>query len=71
VGRALYPETDLERLQVEVRFSQQFLESSILDFKALEAPGLINFHAAVLGAPLVERGLAEPALAADLLDRQA
>jgi hypothetical protein len=71
VGLALYPETDLERLQVEVRFSQEFLEPSVIDFKILQPPGFIGFHAAVIGAPLVERGLAEPAMAADLLDRKA
>jgi len=36
-GLALYPETDLERLQVEVRFGQQLLESIILDLKILQA----------------------------------
>ena len=70
-GLALYPEPDLERLQVQVRFGQQFLEPGVLDFKVLQAPGLVGFHAAVLGTPLVERGFAESALAADLLDRQA
>ena len=58
-------------VQVKVRFSQQLLEPGILDLKILQAPSLISFHATVLGAPLVEGGLAEPALAADLLDRQA
>lgn len=65
VGLALYPETDLERLQVKVRFGQQLLEPGILDLKILQAPSLISFHSTVLGAPPVERGLAEPALAAN------
>lgn len=50
---------------------QQLLEAGILDFQLLQAPDFLGIHAAVLGTPLVERGLAEDALPADLLDRQA
>ena len=61
----------LERLQIEVCLGQQLLEAGVLDFQVLEAAGLISLHATVLGAPLVERWLAEPALAADIPDWQA
>lgn len=52
-------------------FCQQLLEPGVLDLPVLQAPGLIGFHAVLLASPFVERGLAEPALTADLLDRQA
>lgn len=50
---------------------QQLLEPGILDLQLLQAPRFLGIHAAVPGTPLVERGLAEAALPADLLDRQA
>lgn len=50
---------------------QQLLEPGILDRQLPQAPRFLGIHAAVLGTPLVERGLAEPALSADLLDRRA
>jgi hypothetical protein len=68
---APYPEADLERLKVKVRLGQQLIEAGILAHQVHQTAGLIGPHAAVLRAPLEERGLAEPALAADLLDRQA
>ena len=54
-----------------MRLGQQLLEPGVLDFQVLQAVGLIGLHAAVLGAPFVERGLAESALAANVLDQQA
>ncbi len=68
---ALYHEADLQCFEIQVGLGQQFLEPGILDFQLLQAPGFLCIHAAVLGTPLVERGLAEAALPADLLDRQA
>lgn len=50
-------------LHVERRFGQQLLELGVLDLIIFQAPCLIGLHAAVLGAPLKERGLAEPVLA--------
>ncbi len=70
-GLALYPEADLEGFEIQVGLGQQLLEPGILDLQLLQAPGFLGIHAAVLGPPLVERGLAETALSADLLDRQA
>ena len=69
-GASAYSEADLERRQIEVRFGLQPLESG-LDFYVVQAQGLVSLHAAVLGSPLVEGELAGPAVAANVLDRQA
>ena len=69
MGLALCPEDALESMNVEMRFRQQLLELGVLAFQFLESPGVGNVHAAELGAPLVEGGVAEAALAAQLLDR--
>ncbi len=58
-------------MDVQVRFSQQFLELVVLGLQLTQSPGIWHIRAAVLGAPLVERGLAEAAFAAQILDRQA
>jgi hypothetical protein len=67
-GLALYPEADLERLQVEVRFGHQFLEASVLTSRSFRRRASSASMPPYLAR---QRGLTEPALAADILDRQA
>ncbi|MDR7152054.1 hypothetical protein J2W49_004030 [Hydrogenophaga palleronii] len=43
----------------------------VLGFELAYALGFRDLHAAELGAPLIERGIAETAIAAQLLDRHA
>jgi hypothetical protein len=43
----------------------------VLDLQILQPASFLGLHATVPGAPLVEGGLTQTALAADLLDRQA
>src|SRR5689334_24720815 len=50
-GASVYPEADLERLEVRVRFRQQALEARVLGLELLQALGVLCLHAAVLGAP--------------------
>ena len=69
MGLALYPEDALEGVDVEVRFGQELLELGVLAFQLFQPPGVGYVHAAELGPPLVERGVAEAAFAAELLDR--
>lgn len=69
-GASALPRSDLEGFKIQMGLGQQLLEPGILD-PAPSAPGFLGIHAAVLGPPLVERGLAETALPVDLLDRQA
>ena len=56
-------------MDVQVPFRQQSHELGVLNFERLEPLGLGHIHAAELGAPLVERGVAEAPFAAQLLDR--
>ena len=56
-------------MDVQVGFGQQALELGVLTFELTQPPGVRNIHAAELGSPLVERGIAEAAFAAQLLDR--
>lgn len=68
-GLALYLEADLEGFKIQAGLGQQVLEPG---HSRPPAPsGFLGIHAAVPSPPLVERGLAEAALPADLLDRQA
>jgi fibronectin-binding autotransporter adhesin len=61
----------VQRVDVQVRLGQQFLELVVLGLQLAQAPGIGHIHAAVLGAPFVEGRVAEAALATQLLDRQA
>ena len=54
-------------MHVQVGLGQQPLELGVLGFEL--ALGFRHLHAAELGAPLVESGIAEAAVAAQLLDR--
>lgn len=58
----------LQSVHVQVCFCQQLLELGVLALQFLETLGVGRFHAAELGPPLVERGVAEAAFAAQLLD---
>jgi hypothetical protein len=71
VGLALYPQNALERVHVQVRLGEQPFELGVLGFELAQALGLIDLHAAELGALLVKRRVAETAVAAQLLDRHA
>ncbi len=71
MGLALYPENALQGVHIEVRLGQQPFELGVLAFELAQPPGVVHVHAAVLGTPLVEGGVAEAALAARLLDRHA
>ena len=68
-GLALYPESGVQRVDVQVRFSQQPLEFVVLGLQLTQPRRIRYVHAAVLGPPLVESGIAETASAAHLLDR--
>jgi len=70
VGLALYPEADLERFDVQVRFGQQLLELAVLGLDLTKHPRVAGLRAAKARPPLVEGRVAESALAAQLLDRQ-
>lgn len=63
-----YPEADLQRLDVQVRFGQQLLKPAVLGFQRLQALRVGGLHAAVLRPPLVEGRVAEAVLAAQLGD---
>ena len=52
-----------------MRLSQQALELAILQLKLTQPFGLAGVHTDVLGAPFVEAGVTEAALAPDFLDR--
>src|SRR5512137_3066461 len=52
-----------------MRLGQQPLELGVLLLKFPQPPRIRHVHAAEAGAPLVERGVAEAALPAQLLDR--
>lgn len=54
-----------------VGLGQQPLELGVLGFELAQALGFRDLHAAEPGAPLVESGVAETAVAAQLLDRHA
>lgn len=58
-------------MDVQMGFGQQLLELVVLGLEFTQAPGIGHLHAAVLRAPFVERRIAEAALAAQILDRQA
>lgn len=47
----------------------QFLEPAVLGFQRLQALRVSRLHATVLGAPLVERRIAESVLAAQIGNR--
>src|ERR1700712_1060912 len=71
VGLTLYPEGLVQGVDVQMGLGQQLLELAVLGLKLAQSPGIRHFHAAVLGAPFVEGRVAEAALAAQVLDRQA
>lgn len=50
---------------------QQAFELVVLRFELTKPLGICSLHATVLSPPLVERGVAEAALPAQLLDRHA
>src|SRR5574343_1365785 len=58
-------------MQIQVRLGQQVLELGVLRLQLAQPPRLRDIHATELGAPLVERGVREAALAADLSHRHA
>ncbi|MBB2777877.1 UNVERIFIED_ORG: hypothetical protein HNP28_003219 [Comamonas terrigena] len=58
-------------MDVKVGLGQQSLELGVLGFEFTQPLGIRGLHAAILGPPLVEGGVAEAALPAQLLDRQA
>lgn len=57
-------EAELQRLDVQVRFGQQSLESVVLRFQFLEPLCVFSFHATVLRPPSVETGGTEAMLPA-------
>src|SRR6185295_7570740 len=69
VGLALYPEGDLERLHIQVRFRQELLQLRVLCFELLQAPHFVQLQSPELRAPAVERCITESVLPAQLLDR--
>ena len=69
MGLVLYPEHALERMDVKVGFGQQFLELGVLGLQVPQLGCVRSLHATVLGSPFVKRGIAEPATAAQLLNR--
>lgn len=66
-----YPGYALGRMQVQVCLGQQMLELGVLRLQLAQPSRLRHVHAAELGASLVERGIREAALAADLRHRHA
>lgn len=69
MGLGVYAECILERLDVQVGFSQQALELGVLGFKFTQPLRIRGLHASVLGSSLVEGGIAEAAmLPAQLLE---
>jgi hypothetical protein len=70
-GASVYPEADLQRLDVQVRFGQQALESRVLRLELLQALGVLRLHPAVLRAPGIEAGRTEAVLPAQLRYRHA
>lgn len=72
VGLTLYPEGGVQRVNVQVVFAQrELLELAVLRLKFTQAFRIGHRHACVLGTPLVEGCVAQAALAAQPLDRQA
>lgn len=65
-----YPEAYLQRLDVQMRFSQKLLEPAVLGSQRLETRASAA-SIALLGPPLVERGRAEAVLAAQVCHRHA
>jgi hypothetical protein len=61
----------LEHLLVQGQLGDETLEALVLGLQLLEALGVVGLHAAVLGAPTVERLLADGQLLAHLADGQA
>jgi hypothetical protein len=57
-------------VDVQVRLGQQLLKLGVLAFELAQSSRIRHVHATVLGSPLVEDGVAEATLAAQLLDRQ-
>jgi hypothetical protein len=55
----------------QVGFGQQPFELGVLCLKLTQPASVGYVHAPALGSPLAESGVAETALAAELLDRQA
>ena len=60
----LHPQNALERVHIQVGFGQQPFELGVPGFGLASALGFRDLHAAELGAPLVERRIAETAVAA-------
>ncbi len=56
-------------MNVQVRLGQQHLEFGILALELLQPFSVGHIHTAELDSPLVEGGVAESPLAAQLLDR--
>lgn len=59
------------RIHVKVGFGQRPFKLGVFSLQLAQPLGIGGVHPAQLGAPLVERGVAEPACAAELLDRDA
>ena len=71
MGLALCAKHTLQSVNVQMRLSEQFLQLSVLALKLFQSLGVRHIHTAVLGAPLVEAGVTEAVLAAQLLHRHA
>ena len=54
-----------------MRLSEQFLQLSVLALKLFQSLGVRHIHTAVLRSPLVETGVTEAVLGAQLLHRHA
>ena len=55
-------------MDVEIDLGQQFLQLVVLSLKLTKLLGIGNVHAATLGPPFVESGVAKTARAAQFLD---
>ena len=58
-------------MHVQVGFGQQLLELGVLAFELTQPARIEHVHAAEFGPPFLESGIAETALAAQLLDLHA
>ena len=67
-GASALPQTHSSGRGYPVGFGQQLLELGVLGLQVPQLGCVRSFHASVLGAPFVKRGITEPASAAQLLD---
>lgn len=62
-GLALYPESGVQRVNVQVGFGQQLLELVVLGLQFPQPPGIRHVHTAIFSPTFVERCIAETTLA--------